>query len=234
MLSYFYLFLFSLAVAAVLRAGGDYLRTGRAAFRMDDPVFLAWGLFFFALAVLFRLLARRSLGCSLCGRLSQDIVIFQKGPSRRFCRAHAIELFRREFTLFPGKMVVFYPALEMKKGPYAYEYRALEDTPEKFRESAMGRLIATALAAIAGKCSRCGRDATVAYFGPGSVALGSMRLEGADRSLSGTGLPGDFQITCPHCIADELCFSLGRFESGFTEGVVLPYNGNGVFLSRLG
>jgi len=51
--------------------------------------------------------------------------------------------------------------LEMKRGPYVYEYRALEDIPEKFLQNRLGRMFTKALSAVEGRCARCARNATV-------------------------------------------------------------------------
>jgi hypothetical protein len=231
---YIYLSLLALLVAAVLRCAIEYLETGRVGFPANDPLFPAlWVCFFLALSV-FRYFASRLLRCSVCGKLSQDTLIFEEGRSGRFCREHLIERFRQEFTACTEKMVVVYPSLEMKRGPYVYEYRALEDIPEKFLQNRLGRMFTKALSAVEGRCARCSRNATVAYFGPGNTPWESVTTRGKECNDVHNGeIPATFQVTCPFCIADELCFSLGQFEGVFSEGIVLPHNGSGIFLSRL-
>jgi len=38
------------------------------------------------------------------------------------------------------------------------------------------------------------------------------------------------EIVCSSCIVDELTYSLQNFRGDFEEGIVLPYDGEGVFL----
>jgi hypothetical protein len=232
--SYLYMILFSFVLSALLWSAFEYLKAGKVTFEIHEPLFLRIWAAIFLIAIVFRSFASRALRCSVCGRFSRDTLVLREGGSRRLCREHLIERFRREFTAFTDKMVVFYPAVEGKRGPYVYEYRTMNDIPEKFLRTGFGRLITKALSSIGGKCSRCGRDATVAYFGPGSMQ------RGFDATI-GTrwGEPGEeeiaarFEITCPFCVVEDICFSLERFEGGFSEGVVLPNNGSGVLLSRL-
>ncbi len=234
-ISYIYISLFALFVAAVLRSAVEYLETGRVGFPANDPLFAALWVCFFAATIVLRYFASRLLRCQVCGQLSQDTLIFEQGRSGRFCREHLIERFRREFTACTEKMVVVYPSLEMKRGPYVYEYRPMEDIPEKFLENRLGRMFTRALSSIEGRCVRCARKATVAYFGPGNTPWESVTTRGKQwDDIGNDEIPATFQVTCPLCIADELCFSLSRFEGVFSEGIVLPHNGSGIFLSRLG
>jgi hypothetical protein len=232
-ISYLYLSFLALAVAALLRSTIEYLETGKFGFSAGDPIFQALCVCSFAALALSRYFASRLLRCSVCGRFSQDTLIFDEGPSRRFCREHLIERFKQEFTAWTEKMVVVYPSLEMKKGPYVYEYRTMEAIPEKFLQGRIGRLFQRALSSIEGRCARCGRKATVAYFGPGNTPWEPITISGKQGDEPGGEIPASFQVTCPHCIADEVCFSLSRFEGVFSEGIVLPHDGSGVFISRL-
>ncbi len=232
--SYLYLGLLSLLIAAVLRSAIEYFDTGKVAFAAKDPLFLIlWASFFLALIV-FWSLASHLLRCSVCARFSQDTLIFEQGRSRRFCREHLIERFKQEFTACTEKMVVVYPSLEMKRGPYVYEYRAIEDIPEKFRQGPFGRMLTKALSSVGGRCSRCTCNGTVAYFGPGNTPWESVTMRGNGwDDLRKEEITATFQVTCPFCIVDELCFSLSRFEGAFSEGIVMPHNGSGIFISRL-
>ena len=231
---YLYLGILSLAIAAVLRSATGYLETGAVVFAANDSLFLIlWASFFLALIV-FWSLASHLLRCSVCARFSRDTLIFRQGRSRRFCREHLIERFKQEFTACTEKMVVVYPSLEMKRGSYVYEYRAIEDIPEKFLQSPFGRMLTRALSSIGGRCSRCARNGTVAYFGPGNTPWESVTMRGKGwDDLRKEEITVTFQVTCPFCIVDELCFSLSRFEGVFSEGVILPHNGSGIFISRL-
>ncbi len=232
---YLRLGLLSFLIAAVLRGAIEYFGTGKLVFAADDRLFPVLWASFFVLSIVFRSLASRFLRCSECGNVSQDILIFSEGPSVRLCREHLVERFKHEFTACTEKMVVVYPALETKRGPYVYEYTAVDDLPPKFLQSPFGLMITAALSSIGGKCGRCSRNATVAYFGPGntpweSAATGAKGWDEVHRE----GLPASFQITCPYCIADEVCFSLRQFKGVFSEGVFLPHKGDGIFMSRLG
>jgi hypothetical protein len=232
--SYLYLILVSLFAAAALRSAIEYLETGNLVFELKDTLFLILCVAFFLALVVFRSLASHLLRCSVCGRFSQDRLIFSDGRSRLFCREHLIERFRQEFTACTEKMVVVYPSLEMKRGPYVYEYRAIDDIREKFLQSPFGRMLTRALSSVGGRCGKCARSGTVAYFGPGNTPWQyvTMRGKGWDDLLN-TEIPATFQITCPFCIVDELCFSLGRFEGVFSEGIILPHDGSGILISRL-
>ena len=231
---YLYLCIFSLFIAAVLRSTIEYLKAGKAVFETNDPLFLIlWASFFLALIVS-RSLASHLLKCSVCARFSQDTLIFRQGRSSRFCRQHLIERFRQEFTSCTEKMVVVYPSLEMKRGPYVYEYRAIDDIPEKFLQNPFGRMLTRALSSVGGRCSRCARNATVAYFGPGNTPWESVTMRGKGWDyLREDEITATFQLTCPFCIVDEICFSLSRFEGVFSEGIILPHDGSGIFISRL-
>lgn len=232
---YLYLSLLSLFAAGLLRSAIEYLETGKLVFAASDGLFLMLWTSFFLASIVFRFLATHLLRCSVCGRLSQDTLILGEGRGRRFCREHLIERFRQEFTACTEKMVVVYPSLEMKRGPYVYEYRAIDDIPEKFLQSPFGLMLTRALSSVGGRCRRCRRNGTVAYFGPGNTPWESatMRGQGWDDLLK-EEIPATFQVTCPFCIVDELCFSLSRFEGVFSEGIILPHNGSGILISRLG
>ena len=170
--SYLYLGLLSLLIAAVLRSAIEYFDTGKVVFAAKDPLFLIlWASFFLALIVSWSL-ASHLLRCSVCARFSQDTLILEQGRSRRFCREHLIERFRQEFTACTEKMVVVYPSLEMKRGPYVYEYRAIEDIPEKFHQSPFGRMLTRALSSVGGRCSRCTRKRHRGLFRPREYPLG--------------------------------------------------------------
>ncbi len=232
--SYFHLSLFSLFIAALLKCAIEYLETGKVVFTVNDALFpVLWVSFFLAL-IAARFFATHLLRCSVCGTFSQDSLIFKEGGSTRFCRQHLVERFRQEFTACTEKMVVVYPSLEMKKGPYVYEYKAVRDIPEKFLKGPAGQMLTKTLSSIAGTCSRCARNATVAYFGPGNNPWESLAMRGQGWDFLGGGIPATFQLTCPFCIADELCSSLSRFQGSFSEGIILPHNGSGIFISRLG
>ncbi len=232
--AYLHLGVFSLLMALVLRLGIEYLKNRQISFDADDPLFLALCAGFFLLSFLARSLAMRSVRCSVCGTVSHDVLIFGNGESKRFCRAHMIERFRREFTACGEKMVVFHPGLETKRGPYRYEYRAVADMSAKFLQSGTGRLIEQSLAAIGDRRCKCGRAASVAYFGPGSVPWESPHPDGAGmEGLRGLEFARRFLPACPFCIVDEVSLSLARFQGSFSEGVVLPYDGAGAFVSRL-
>ena len=221
--------------AAVLRFAIEYLQTGKAGFSINDRIFVTLAIGVFVVLIFGRYLASYILRCSVCGKLSQDVMIFKGGRSGRFCREHLIERFRNEFTACSDRMVVIYPSLEMKTGPYVYEYRAIGDIPEKFLQSRFGRTMMKALLSIEGKCARCSRDATVAYFGPGNTLWEFVGMRGKQwDDVPNMEMPAIFRLTCPFCIADELCFSLSRFDGVFSEGIILPHNGSGIFVPRLG
>ena len=234
LLPYLYLAIFALFIAGLLRAAIEYIETGRVSFPKNDPLFQTLWLCSFLALVIPRYFASRLLRCKVCGEPSQDILIFKEGGSGRFCRKHLIERFRQEFTACMEKMVVVYPSLEMKRGLYVYEYRTIEEISEKFLQSRLGRMFTRSLSAVEGRCARCSRKATVAYFGPGNTPWESAMMGGNPWDEPGGGeIPATFQVSCTFCIADELCFSLSRFEGVFSEGIVLPHNGSGVFISRL-
>ncbi|MCE5335445.1 MAG: hypothetical protein LLG06_12750 [Desulfobacteraceae bacterium] len=229
-----HLIVFSLAMGAIVLLVIEYLMNREVSFRPDDPCFLLLSGGFFLLFLLCRSLAARAVRCSVCGTVAHDVLILGDGESKRFCREHAIDRFRKEFTAHAGKMVVFHPCLESRRGPYRYEFRSVGDMPGKFFQSEMGRLIKLSLAAIGGKCSRCGKDASVAYFGPGSVPWEPVRADGTGMGeLHAEEFARRFLPTCASCIVDEVSLSLARFEGSFSEGLVLPYDGEGVFVSRL-
>ncbi len=234
-LSYLHLGLLSFFIAALLESAIKYLETGKVVFAANDALFPILWVSFFLTLIAARSFASHLFRCSVCGKFSQDNLIFRNGTNKRFCRQHLLERFRQEFTASDEKMVVVYPSLEMKRGPYAYEYRAIRDIPEKFLKGPRGHLLSKALSSIGGRCSRCARTGTVAYFGPGNNPWESVKMieRGWDYPQRDE-IPVTFQIVCPFCIADELCFSLSQFQGAFSEGIILPHNGSGIFISRLG
>lgn len=219
---------FSITLAAVLRAAIEYVVSRKAVFLSDGLFFALWAAFFVAI-VACRALATSVLRCSVCGRFTRDALIFEQGGSARFCRDHLIERFKREFTAYTDKMVVVYPALEMQKVPFVYEYTPLTRIKAKLLRGPFGRMVTRALSSIDGQCSRCGQKATVAYFGPGNTPWETTLLSGPgnDDEIAAT-----YQITCPSCIVDELCSSISRFEGVFSGGIILPHNGSGIFVSH--
>jgi hypothetical protein len=187
--------------------------------------------FIFLVSVVLYRLFPHIFKCSECGRAASDILVFDGQDRQRFCREHMLDAFRKEFIGFRENMVVFYPSLEFKTGGFVYQYRVLEDVPEKYRDGPTGRLLANALGSISGNCSRCGRAANVAYFGPGSFQWLTVRKAGVKREY-----PKFDEVTvrpenlCRECVVDHVAYSLLNFNSQFAEGIVLPYKGKGAML----
>lgn len=198
---------------------------------------MIWGLtaFVFIASVLLYKIIPRMLRCSECGKPASDVLVFNGQHRRRYCREHMLDAFRKEFVGFQENMVVFYPALEFKTGSFVYQYRVLEDIPEKHRSDRTGRMIVDALNSISGNCSRCGRTANVAYFGPGSFKWSQVRVAGIKREY-----PEFDEVAvrpanlCRECVVDHVAYSLLNFNSQFGEGIVLPYKGKGVLLPGIG
>jgi len=195
-----------------------------------------WGLtasVFLISVVLYRLFLY-VFRCSECGRPASDILVYDGQHRRRYCREHMLEAFRKEFVGFRENMVVFYPSLEFKTGGFVYQYRVLEDVPEKYRDDRTGRMLANALDSIAGNCSKCGRAANVAYFGPGSFQWLAVRKAGVKREY-----PKFDEVTvrpenlCRECVVGHVAYSLLNFNSQFVGGIVLPYKGKGAMLPGL-
>lgn len=230
MRSFLFQAIVSLVAAALARAAIAFLQSGKPVFSAGDPLFLWLAAVFLLTIGVFQLVASRLFRCTVCGKFSQDIMVFDGKRTARFCREHLVARFRQEFAACDQKMVVVYPALEMKKGPYTYEYRPVDSIPERFLPTPFGRIMTRALASIGGRCGKCGRNATLAYFGPGNTPWTTI----SSIHETDTGeISATFLVACPNCIVDELCFSLNRFESPFSEGIILPHGGTGVLMSRL-
>ena len=196
-----------------------------------------WALtaFVFLTSVLLYKMLPRMLRCSECGRPASDVLVFGGQQRRRYCREHMLDAFRKEFVGFPEKMVVFYPSLEFKTGPFVYQYHILEDIPEEHRNGKTGRMLTEALDSISGNCSRCGRPANVAYFGPGSFKWNPVRVAGIKREFPAfDDVVVRPENLCRECIVDHVAYSLLNFNSQFGEGVVLPYKGKGAMLPGVG
>lgn len=167
----------------------------------------------------------------MCKSPATDILVYEGVNRRRLCREHFLEEFKKEFLNFDQNMVVFYPALEFKAGPYVYQYRALDDVPGKYKDDKVGRMIVGALESISGRCGKCGGPANVAYFGSGSFRWEEAASTGEKWDLPRfEDMTVEPQILCRGCVANHLVYSLGNFHSQFQEGVVLPYKGKGVML----
>jgi len=228
---YFPFLAYSIVIAGVIEMALSYLETGHPAIRARFwPVAAAVFLIFVAV---YRFGTRVS-HCSICNKPSKDVLIDSNRRRRLFCREHMLEEFKKAFLGFEKPMVVFYPMLESKDGPYVYRYEAISDIPGKRKTDSVGRLISEALKSISGQCSRCRRTANIAYFGPGTFQWEIKRKGGVDWDLPKlediTARP---EIVCSSCIVDELTYSLQNFSADFDEGIVLPYNGEGVFLPMI-
>ena len=187
--------------------------------------------FVFIASVLLYKMLPQMLKCCECGRPASDVLVFGGQQRRRYCREHMLDAFRKEFLGFQENMVVFYPSLEFKTGPYVYQYRVLDDIPEKQRNDKTGRMLMSALDSISGNCSRCGRAANTAYFGPGSFKWSPVRVAGIKREYPAFDeVVVRPEILCRACVIDHVAYSLLNFNSQFGEGIVLPYKGKGAML----
>lgn len=194
---------------------------------------MIWGLiaFIFVMSVVLYRMFPRFMRCSECGRPASDVLIHDGTSRQRYCREHMLEAFRKGFLGFNEDMVVFYPSLEFKRGGYVYQYRVLEDVPEKFRSDKTGLMLTSALGSISGNCARCGRPANVAYFGPGSFQWVTTRRAGVKIEYPNFDeVVVQPEILCRECVVDHVAYSLLNFDSQFAEGIVLPYKGKGVML----
>ena len=228
---YFPFLVYSIVIAGVIEMALSHLETGHPAIGARFwPI--AGGVFLIFVAVY--KFAKGVSPCSICKKPSRDVLIYDNRRRQRFCREHMLEEFKKVFLGFENRMVVLYPLLESKEGLYVYRYEAISDIPRKRKTDSVGRLISEALKSISGECSRCRRTANVAYFGPGTFQWEIKRKGGVEWDLPKlediTARP---EIVCSSCIADELTYSLQKFRGDFDEGIVLPYNGEGVFLPMI-
>ena len=122
-----------------------YLTTGQAS--MDSRSPLLWGLaagFFILFALCYKVVPSRRR-CFLCQEKARDRLIYPNRRSKRLCRTHLLQEFKEAFVKFEGEMVVFYPALELKEGPYFYQFWAIKDVPKELMENKVGSLVKRAL-----------------------------------------------------------------------------------------
>jgi hypothetical protein len=218
-----------LAFAASLAV--HYILTGEISMDLGNPY--TWGvaaLLFPIFTLLHRFFPGRSK-CVVCGAWGRDYIVGREGRETPFCRDHFIEEFRKGFTGFRDRMVVLYPGLEAGEEPnYTYGYLPLRLILKKNPDNEAIGFIERSLASISGECSRCGnRPATVAYFGPGSYTWEESRsdVEGWDYPAF-NNIATQPQIVCTHCIADEIVQSLRSYKDYFSDGIVLPYGGQGM------
>ena len=227
-------FLFiSIFLSATISFTLHYLTTGQTS--MDSRSPLLWGRAagFFILFVLGYKFVPWRRRCCLCQEKARDVLIYPDRKSKRLCRAHLLQEFREVFLKFEGEMVVFYPALELKDGPYFYQFWAINDVPKKLMENKVGSLVKRALLSVSesGSCSRCGRMSTVAYFGPGTFRWEAMKTGGVEWEIPRfEEIRSEPALLCNRCVVDELIHSLRYFNGSFSEAVVLPYAERGVFL----
>lgn len=225
---YFPFLVYSIVIAGSIDMALSYLETGHPA--LSARFWPIAGLVFLVFVAVYKLRTRVST-CLICKQPSKDVLIDSNRRSKYFCRDHMLEEFKKAFLGFEKPMVVFYPMLESKDGPYVYRYEAFSDIPRKRKTDPVGRLMTEALQSISGQCSRCRRNANVAYFGPKTFQWEMKRAGGLDLVLPKlediTARP---EIVCSSCIVDELTYSLQNFRGDFDEGIVLPYDGEGVFL----
>jgi hypothetical protein len=228
---YFPFLVYSIAIAGVIDMALSYFETGHPAI---GARFWAVAAAVFLIFVAVYRFATRVSHCSICDKPSKEVLIDSDRRRRLFCRKHMLEEFKKAFLGFEKPMVVFYPLLESKDGPYVYRYEGISDIPGKRKTDSVGRLIIDALKSISGQCSRCRRSANVAYFGPGTFQWGIKRTGGVDWDLPRlddiTARP---EIVCSACIVEEITYSLKNFRGDFDEAIVLPYNGEGVFLPMM-
>ncbi|MDD5237493.1 MAG: hypothetical protein PHU96_00815 [Candidatus Omnitrophica bacterium] len=172
-----------------------------------------------------------SFKCSICGREGKDVLRYSNRKTKRFCRTHMIDEFKKEFLKIQNKIVVIYPKLEEKRGSsYTYQYYSLSDLKKYNLQEIIGDLVTQGLNSISGACATCKADAQVAYFG-----ADSFRWEHKGGS-AGWELPAiekinhTAEILCTRCVLDLILPSLRNFKGNFEEPVVLHYAGEGIFL----
>ena len=154
---------------------------------------------------------------------------------RAFCRTHLIKEFKNVFVNYNDKMVVFYPCLEEKRGSYTYKYLPMDEVrklniPEPKLKKKIIELITSSLDSIEGKCARCDRPASVAFFEQntfkwkkgGLLSWDIPQIEDIKRK------PHNL---CSECTFKKIDFSLKNFKSKYAEGLSLPREGDGVFLT---
>lgn len=196
---------------------------------------LLWGLavgFFVLFVLLYKLVPSRRK-CCLCQEKAGDRLVYPNRKSKRLCRSHLLQEFKEAFLKFEGEMVVFYPALELKEGPYFYQFWAIKDVPKELMENKVGHLVNRALTLVSesGSCSKCGGMSTIAYFGPGTFRWEAIKTGGVEWDIPHfEEITRDPTLLCSRCVADEIVYSLRHFKSYFSEAVVLPYAERGVFL----
>lgn len=226
-------FVMSLWLAIMIVAFSVFLRTHNTHIPNPLGIPLTWilTLGFFLIFLLIEKLVIFSFKCSICGKKGKDVLRYDNRKTKRFCRTHMIEEFKKEFLKNKNKIMVIYPKLEEKRGSsYTYQYYSLGDLKKYNFGETVGKLVAQGINSISGKCARCNADAQVAYFGTdsfhwerkgGPAGWDLPAIEKIDRAA---------EILCTGCVLDLILPSLRDFKGNFEDPIVLHYAEEGIFL----
>lgn len=161
--------------------------------------------------------------CEACGMEAKDRLYFGE-KLKWFCRDHLMENFSKSFLAFPDKMVIFHPEFE-KVCKNLYSYYPISKMPQfNFDKSAIGN-IERLLSFAGGECSECRSKAQVFYFPKGVLKYSSYNpmVENIDPVLGNA-------LCLEHALA-KIQADLRSNPVAFDEGLYVPYDGRGAYIS---
>jgi hypothetical protein len=167
--------------------------------------------------------------CIDCKRKTHEF-IWEGSHRIPLCREHLIEHFREHFINARQKMIVTYPDFEEINGSYyQYSYETIESFAKASPDKKINNLNLSRmnewLAMIDGKCAKCSRDASVAYFPRFSVPWEHVP---GFWTLSKSPFPIIHKVTdkpvilCKACAFKEIEGSFRPSGNGFHYGVFTP------------
>jgi len=166
---------------------------------------------------------KKSMGEKICYDVKNKLGVEWGVNSKPFCREHMVEEFKKYFINFKGKLVVFYPDLEDKRGSFIYSYSPLEKmSGDKYMNEIHSR-VENWLNGINGNCNKCGKTANIAYF-----AKGTFEWESNPWAPNFKKISTQPEIVCNDCIADKITFSIRSFKDKFIEGISVPTKDDGL------
>jgi hypothetical protein len=181
-----------------------------------------------ALEILPMKLFTRNRPCATCGKATDEVLISEGSDECHYCRTHLIEAFSQGFRASAFKMAVFeYEPCASKYTGQIYAYYPISAF-ERFNWSAQDQEVMEKVlneVDTQATCPHCGTDhCRVIYF---SKEAAPWRKDARILAeYEGRGEP-----MCPPCALERLLPSLRDNPRRFVEGLYLPYQTEGMYMT---